>query len=114
MDVVKKRIGLWPLLHQVFTFDEAKDAFDHMIAKRHAGKVITKVSRVGANADVSQCSSERRAIRGEQSRGACLNDAFASLEQHRLRQSIESQYADSRSTRKHRGGNDVISGHQRE
>ncbi|GFP58542.1 hypothetical protein TASIC1_0010035300 [Trichoderma asperellum] len=29
---------------QVFTFDEAKDAFDHMIAKRHAEMIITKVA----------------------------------------------------------------------
>lgn len=91
MDLVGKKIGLWESLDQVFTFDEAKDAFDHMIAKRHAGKITTKVCRVGTNAGVSQCSSQRRAFRGEQSRGAYLDDDFASLDQYGLRLSIESQ-----------------------
>ncbi|KAL6901155.1 GroES-like protein [Trichoderma evansii] len=42
--LAEKKIGLQPLLDRVFTFDEAKDAFDHMIAKRHAGKIIIKVA----------------------------------------------------------------------
>ncbi|KAK0757127.1 hypothetical protein N5P37_010656 [Trichoderma harzianum] len=40
----KRKISLAPLLDRVFTLDETKEAFDHMIAGRHVGKIIIKVA----------------------------------------------------------------------
>ncbi|PNP55958.1 hypothetical protein THARTR1_03895 [Trichoderma harzianum] len=40
----KRKISLAPLLDRVFALDEAKEAFDHMIAGRHVGKIVIKVA----------------------------------------------------------------------
>jgi NADPH:quinone reductase-like Zn-dependent oxidoreductase len=36
--------SLKPVVDKVFTFDEAKEAYEHLKSQKHVGKVVIKVS----------------------------------------------------------------------